>query len=91
MEEEITELKEALEQKDHKKVEEEFGDVLFSMVNFARFLDVDAENALETTNKKFIDRFTQMEEAALARGMNLNEMTLDQMDAIWNEIKQIKG
>lgn len=91
VEEEITELKEALEQKDHKKVEEEFGDVLFSMVNFARFLDVDAENALETTNKKFIDRFTQMEEAALARGMNLNEMTLDQMDAIWNEIKQIKG
>lgn len=91
VEEEISELKEALEQKDHKKVEEEFGDVLFSMVNFARFLDVDAENALETTNKKFIDRFTQMEEAALARGMNLNEMTLDQMDAIWNEIKQIKG
>ena len=91
VEEEISELKEVLEQKDHKKVEEEFGDVLFSMVNFARFLDVDAENALETTNKKFIDRFTQMEEAALARGMNLNEMTLDQMDAIWNEIKQIKG
>lgn len=91
VEEEISELKEALEQKDHKKVEEEFGDVLFSMVNFARFLDVDAENALETTNKKFIDRFTQMEEAALARGKNLNEMTLDQMDAIWNEIKQIKG
>ena len=91
VEEEISELKEALEQKDHKKVEEEFGDVLFSMVNFARFLDVDAENALETTNKKFIDRFTQMEEAALARGMNLNEMTLDQMDGIWNEIKQIKG
>ena len=91
VEEEITELKEALEQKDHTKVEEEFGDVLFSMVNFARFLDVDAENALETTNRKFIDRFTQMEEAALARGMNLNEMTLDQMDAIWNEIKQIKG
>jgi MazG family protein len=91
VEEEIGELKEAMAQKDQKKVEEEFGDVVFSMVNFARFLDVDAENALEITNKKFIDRFTQMEHAALSKGMNLNEMTLEQMDAIWNEIKQNKG
>ncbi len=91
VEEEIEELKEAIVENDHKKAEEEFGDVLFSMVNFARFLNVDAENALEVTNKKFTDRFTQMEETALARGKSLNDMTLEQMDAIWNEIKQHKG
>jgi XTP/dITP diphosphohydrolase len=88
VEEEIKELKEAIAQKDQKKQEEEFGDVVFSMVNFARFLNIDAENALGLTNKKFIDRFTQMEQIALTKGQNLNEMTLEQMDAIWNEIKQ---
>ena len=91
VEEEIEELNGAIAQKDQKKIEEEFGDVVFSMVNFARFLNVDAENALELTNKKFIERFTQMEQTALAKGMNLNDMTLEQMDAIWNEIKQNKG
>ena len=91
VEEEIEELNGAIAQKEHKKIEEEFGDVVFSMVNFARFLNVDAENALELTNKKFIERFTQMEQTALAKGMNLNDMTLEQMDAIWNEIKQNKG
>jgi MazG family protein len=91
VEEEIQELKEAMQENNQQKIEEEFGDVVFSMVNFARFLNVDAENALEITNKKFIGRFTQMEQAALAGGKNLNEMTLAEMDAIWNEIKQHKG
>ena len=90
VEEEIEELREAIVENDHKKMEEEFGDVLFSMVNFARFLNLDAENALEVTNKKFTDRFTKMEETALTRGSNLNDMTLQQMDAIWNEIKHHK-
>jgi XTP/dITP diphosphohydrolase len=90
VEEEIKELQEAMAEKNQQKVEEEFGDVVFSMVNFARFLNVDAENALELTNKKFIDRFTQMEQSALAQGKNLNEMTLEEMDEIWNEIKQQK-
>ena len=61
---------------------------VFSLVNFARFLNVDAENALEITNKKFISRFTQMEELALSKGKSLNGMSLEEMDAIWNEIKQ---
>ena len=91
VEEEIKEMNEAIAERDEKKIEEEFGDVLFSMVNFARFLNIDAENALEITNRKFIDRFTKMEQAALTRGKNLNEMNLAQMDAIWNEIKQYKG
>jgi XTP/dITP diphosphohydrolase len=91
VEEEVNEMKEAIKENDPKKVEEEFGDVVFSLVNFARFLNIDAENALEITNKKFIDRFTQMEQAAQARGRSLNDMKLEEMDAIWNEIKQHKG
>jgi len=69
-------------------VEEEFGDLIFSLINYARFLQVDAENALEKTNKKFIHRFTQMEQQALQSGKDLPEMTLQEMDAIWNLIKQ---
>ncbi|HWJ90469.1 MAG TPA: nucleoside triphosphate pyrophosphohydrolase, partial [Flavisolibacter sp.] len=86
--EEEKELQEAIDTGDHTKMEEEFGDLVFSMVNFARFLNVDAENALEVTNKKFIRRFSQMEEKALASGRDLNEMTLQEMDAIWNQIKR---
>jgi XTP/dITP diphosphohydrolase len=88
--EEESELHGAIAQKDAVKVEEEFGDLLFSLVNFARFLNVDAENALEVTNKKFIQRFTGMEEKAKAAGKDLNTMSLQEMDAIWNEIKQRK-
>ena len=68
-------------------MEEELGDVFFSLINYARFLQIDAENALEITNKKFIRRFTEMEEEALKHGKQLNDMTLDEMDAIWNNIK----
>ena len=88
--EEEGELQEAINNKEQDKIEEEFGDLMFSLVNFARFLNVDAENALEITNKKFIQRFTQMEAKALSSGKNLNAMTLDEMDAIWNEIKRHK-
>ncbi len=72
----------------HKKVEEEFGDLIFSLINYARFLRVDAENALEVTNKKFIRRFTQMEEEATQSGKDLADMTLTEMDSIWNSIKK---
>ncbi len=88
VEEEIQELKAALESGSPDKTEEEFGDVMFSLVNYARFLQVDAENALERTNKKFIHRFTSMEQRALQNGRQLDEMTLQEMDAIWNTIKQ---
>jgi MazG family protein len=70
------------------ELEEEFGDVVFSLINYARFLQIDAENALEMTNKKFIHRFTQMEEQAMQKGKNLHAMSLEEMDAIWNDIKQ---
>ena len=68
-------------------VEEEFGDLLFSLVNYSRFIGVDAEMALERTNRKFMDRFTKMEQMATADGKALTEMSLDEMDAIWNRIK----
>lgn len=87
VEEEQRELKEAIASGDMVHAEEELGDVFFSLINFARFLQVDAENALEKTNKKFIQRFTKMETAALAKGKPLQEMTLEEMDSIWNDIK----
>jgi XTP/dITP diphosphohydrolase len=87
VEEEIKEMNEAIEDSDSSKVEEEFGDVLFSLVNYARFLKVDAENALELTNKKFLKRFIAMEKLATERGQNLNSMNLTQMDSLWNEVK----
>ena len=88
VEEEKKELFEAIESGDVSKMEDELGDVFFSLVNFARFLQVDAENALERTNKKFIRRFTQMEEVALQTGKPLQDMTLEEMDSIWNSIKK---
>ena len=88
VEEEIAELKSAIKEDNSDKTEDEFGDVLFSMVNYARFLRIDAENALERTNKKFIHRFTLMEQQALNTGKDLGQMSLQEMDDIWNRIKQ---
>ena len=98
VEEEIGELKSAIDSWQsateaesgnyHKKVEEEFGDVIFSLINYARFLRVDAENALEVTNKKFTRLFIQMEEEATRSGKTLADMTLPEMDSIWNNIKK---
>lgn len=88
VEEEMNELHDAVNNKDVAHAEEEFGDVLFSLVNYARFLNIDAENALEKTNKKFIQRFTKMETIAKHEGKNLYEMSLEEMDAIWNIVKK---
>lgn len=87
VEEENKELLEAVASGDKDKMEDELGDVFFSLINFARFLQLDAENALERTNKKFINRFTKMETEALNEGKQLHDMTLDEMDTIWNRIK----
>lgn len=88
VEEETTELLEAIKSGDQVHIEEELGDLFFSLINFARFLQLDAEHALERTNKKFIDRFTKMEAAALAKGKALQDMSLEEMDTIWNLIKK---
>ena len=69
------------------KMEAEFGDVMFSMVNYARFLNINPENALERTNKKFIGRFQYLEAKAKERGKSLKDMTLEEMDVFWEEAK----
>ncbi|MEP7252409.1 MAG: nucleoside triphosphate pyrophosphohydrolase [Ginsengibacter sp.] len=90
IEEEKTELLDAVKSENITHIEEEAGDLFFSVINYVRFLNVDAENALELTNKKFIKRFTRMEEIAKASGKNLVDMSLTEMDAMWNEIKKQK-
>ncbi len=87
VEEEIGELKEAVASSDVSKIEDEFGDVLFSLVNYARFIGVDPESALEKTNLKFKTRFMYMEAQATAQGKSLGDMTLSEMDVLWNEAK----
>jgi MazG family protein len=88
VEEEMQELQEAVQQNNADAMEDELGDLLFSLVNYARFLNVDAETALERTNKKFIYRFLQLETIANGQGKQLSEMSLAEMDAIWNEVKK---
>ena len=88
VEEEIKELKDVIDTGQQAKVEEEFGDVVFSLINYARFLQVDAENALELTNKKFIHRFTQMEQQVLKEGRDMTTISLTELDNIWNSVKQ---
>lgn len=85
--EEMAELQEAVAAGDQDKIEEEFGDLSFSLINYARFLQIDAENSLERTNKKFISRFTRMEEEARSQGRSVADMTLAEMDELWNAIK----
>jgi XTP/dITP diphosphohydrolase len=88
--EEMEELQTAVAQNNKDEMENELGDLFFSLVNYARFLDVDPETALERTNKKFITRFTKMEQQAISGGKPLAEMSLAEMDAIWNSIKKQK-
>ncbi len=87
VQEEKEELLDAVAAEDIDKMEEELGDLFFSIVNYSRFLQIDAEKALERTNKKFIDRFTKMETIAMKNGKYLHEMSLEEMDAIWDKVK----
>ena len=86
--EEILELKEAQLSNNKKHVEEEIGDVIFAVVNLARFLDISAENSLRKTNKKFINRFKKVEEGIKEQGKEIDDATLEEMDAIWNKAKR---
>ncbi len=94
VEEEIQEFKEEFNIEDpglidQDKAEGEFGDILFSLINYARFLNINPESALEKTNKKFIKRFSYLEEQSKRDGKNLHEMSLTEMDKYWNEAKKI--
>ena len=89
LQEELGELQEEVDKADKDKMEAEFGDVMFSLINYARFLKINPENALERTNKKFIARFKYLEEKAAAGNKALKDMTLAEMDVYWNEAKKL--
>ncbi len=87
--EEVAEFDREIDRMDREKMEEEFGDVLFSMINAARLYKINPENALEKTNRKFISRFNYVEAKAKESGRQLKDMTLEEMDRLWNEAKRI--
>ena len=89
VEEELKEFKEEVNNGNQEAMEQEFGDVLFSMVNYARFLNISPENALETTNKKFSKRFQYLERKAKVLNKSLSDMTLAEMDVFWEEAKSL--
>ncbi|MGE0078732.1 MAG: nucleoside triphosphate pyrophosphohydrolase [Bacteroidales bacterium] len=86
--EEMDELKVEIDSCNKDRIEQEFGDLLFSVVNAARLYNVDPETALERTNRKFMKRFSYLESKTIKQGQSLKEMTLDQMNVIWEEAKQ---
>ncbi|MDG1283914.1 MAG: nucleoside triphosphate pyrophosphohydrolase [Flavobacteriales bacterium] len=86
--EEIEELKIEVERGDKNRIESEFGDVLFSLTNYARFININPEDALERTNKRFIKRFQIMENEIKEKGLDLSEMSLSEMDVYWNQAKK---
>ena len=88
VQEEINEVKEEIQHADQDKIEAEFGDLLFSIINTARLYGVNPENALERTNRKFISRFNYLEKQTIKKGLDLKKMSLEEMDAIWDEAKK---
>lgn len=88
--EELQELNHALESKKQNEIEDEFGDVLFSLINYARFIDVNPETALERTNKKFIKRFQYIESQAKKSQRSIEQLTLEEMEVLWQEAKTIR-
>ena len=88
VQEELDELRVEVEQMNRERMEKEFGDLLFSVVNAARLYDIDPEAALELTNRKFIKRFSYLEEKTIKQGQPLRDMSLDQMNVIWEEAKK---
>ena len=85
--EELTELETELKKEDKQRSEEELGDFIFSVINAARLYHLNPDNALELTNQKFIRRFNYIEQHSLKVGKPLTEMTLEEMDQLWNEAK----
>jgi len=88
VQEELSELNEEIKAGNSENIEKEFGDVLFSMINYARFINVNPENALEKTNKKFINRFQYLERESKKEGKNLADMSLAEMDIYWEKSKE---
>jgi XTP/dITP diphosphohydrolase len=92
VQEELNELKYEVDNNaPHEKIEQEFGDLLFALINYSRFIDVNPESALERTNKKFIRRFEYLENQTNASNRDMKKMSLDEMDVFWNEAKKMEG
>jgi XTP/dITP diphosphohydrolase len=91
VQEELGELQVEVKANHQEKLEQEFGDVFFALINYARFLKVNPEDALEKTNKKFISRFNYMEQKILAQGKALADCSLAEMDVFWNEAKKMEN
>jgi XTP/dITP diphosphohydrolase len=91
VEEELGEFKVELEAGNHERATDEFGDVLFALINYARFVGINPDEALERTNRRFRGRFMHMEEAVAADGKALQDLSLPQMDAYWERAKVVKG
>lgn len=92
VQEELNELRAEVESNaSQEKIEEEFGDLLFALINYSRFINVNPENALERTNKKFMKRFAYLEAKTQAANKDMHKMTLDEMDVFWNEAKSLEG
>ena len=87
---ELEELNEAIEKKEFSDIYEEYGDVLFSMVNLSRFLSIDAEKSLYDATNKFVNRFSKLEKLANDRGIKIEESNLQELDILWDEVKKIK-
>ena len=90
VDEELSELKAEIHKNDKKKMEEEFGDFLFSIINAARLYGINPDDALEKTNRKFIKRFNYLENQTIKKGKSLQDMNLEEMDFYWNEAKKME-
>ena len=89
VQEELLEFNTEVQNGQTEAMAEEFGDLLFSMINYARFLNIDPENALERTNKKFMKRFMYLEQKAQEQSKSLKDMTLSEMEVFWQEAKSL--
>ena len=88
IDEELAELREAMQEKNQEHISEELGDLLFSIVNLSRFLDVEPELALHNTVRKFMNRFRAIEAALEEKGKNVHDASFEEMDALWDEVKK---
>lgn len=90
LKEELSELEEAIEKEDSIEIHEELGDLLFSVINVSRFVKVNPEIALNDSTKKFVDRFTKVEELANAQGKRVEEMSFEELDKLWDDVKKVR-
>ncbi|MBR6334560.1 MAG: nucleoside triphosphate pyrophosphohydrolase, partial [Clostridia bacterium] len=88
LDEESAELRQAVKNGSQEEISEEFGDLLFSMVNISRFLKLDPEESLTASTDKFLDRFSKVESLANDRGVNMKTASLEELDALWDEVKK---